>query len=337
MRRLRAWLLRFGGLFDKERRERELAAEMQSHLEMHMEDNLRAGLNAGEARRQALIQLGGVEATKETYRERRGLPVLETLVQDLRYGLRALRKNSGFTTIAVITLALGIGANTAVFSMVNALLLHPYNFRDLDRLVRVWETRGMDEGWDARWIAAPDADDLRASARVFEGLTMYRCQGFSLNANGNIQTVRGCGVSANFFEVLGVSPALGRTFTTAEEQTGADQVAIVSHGFWRRRFGADPALLGKVVQLSGRSYTIVGIMPRGFDYPVPMELWVPLALSPAEKADRGQLSLGALGRLKPGVSVTLARAALDGVSRRLQQKYPLTNGNRTATLLQLRK
>ena len=165
MRALRAWLFRFGGLFGKERRERELAAEMQCHLEMHMEDNLRAGMNAEEARRQALIQLGGIESTKEIYRERRGLPVLETLVQDLRHGARALRKNSGFTTLAVITLALGIGANTAVFSMVNALLLHPYAFRDLDRLVRVWEARGMEEGWDARWIAPPDADDLLALRR----------------------------------------------------------------------------------------------------------------------------------------------------------------------------
>jgi putative ABC transport system permease protein len=337
MRALRAWLFRFGGLFGKERRERELAAEMQCHLEMHMEDNLRAGMNAEEARRQALIQLGGIESTKEIYRERRGLPVLETLVQDLRHGARALRKNSGFTTLAVITLALGIGANTAVFSMVNALLLHPYAFRDLDRLVRVWEARGMEEGWDARWIAAPDADDLRASTQVFEGFTTYRCQEFNLNANGNVQTVRGCAVSANFFAVLGVSPAVGRAFTVAEEQPGADPVAIVSHGFWQRRFGANPALPGKVVQLGGRNYTIVGIMPLGFDYPVPMELWVPLVLTPAEKADRGQLSLSALGRLKPGISVAQARAALHGASQRLQQEYPATNANRTATLLQLRK
>ncbi len=337
MRWLRAWLLRLGGVFGRERRERELAEEMESHLQMHVEDNLRAGMTAEEAHRQALIKLGGVEATKEIYRERRGLPLLETLVQDLRYSLRALRKNPGFTTIAVITLALGIGANTAIFSMVNALLLHPYDFRDLDRLVRVWESRGIDEGFDARWMATADADDLRAGAQVFEGFTTYRCQDFNLAVNGNIQPVRGCGVSASFFEVLGVSPALGRTFTTAEERPGADQVAIVSHGFWQRRFGDDPTLLGKMIQLNGRAYSVVGIMPQGFDYPVPMELWVPLALSPVERVDRAQLSLAALGRLKPGVSVAQARAALDGVSRRLQQEYPLTNGNRTATVLQLRK
>jgi putative ABC transport system permease protein len=337
MRRLRAWLLRFGGLFGKERRERELAEEMQSHLQMHIEDNLRAGMRPAEARRAALIKLGGVEPTKELYRERRGLPVLETLVRDLRYSLRALRKNPGFTAIAVVTLALGMGANTAIFSMVNALLLHPYNFRDLDRLVRVWENRGMEEGWDARWIAPADADDVRTSTQIFEGLTTYRCQDFNLSADGNVQPVRGCGVSANFFDVLGVSPALGRTLTAAEEQPGADQVAIVSHGFWQRRFGGDPGVLGKVMEMNGRSYTVVGIMPAGFDFPVPFELWVPLALSPAERADRAQLSLQALGRLKPGVSVAQARTVLDGVSRRLQQQYPLTNANRTMTSLQLRK
>jgi predicted permease len=337
MRWLRAWLLRVGGLFGKERRERELAEEMEGHLQLHIEDNLRTGMSPEEARRQALIKLGGIEATKEIYRERRGLPVLETLLQDLRYSLRALRKNPAFTMVAVITLALGIGANTAIFSMVNALLLHPYNFHDLDRLVRVWENRGIEQGWDARWIAPGDADDLRSGTEVFEGLTTYRCQDFNLSVGGNVQPVRGCGVSANFLDVLGVNPALGRTFTVSEEQPGADQVAIVSHGFWQRRSGGDPELLGKTIHLNGRSYTVVGIMPTGFDYPVPFELWVPLALSPAQRVDRAQLSLQALGRLKPGVSVAQARAALDAIGQQLRLEYPLTNGNRTTALLQLRK
>jgi predicted permease len=337
MRWVRAWFLRLGGLFDRERRERELAEEMESHLRMHIEDKVRAGMSAAEARRQALIKLGGVEATKEMYRARRGLPLLETLVQDLRYGLRGLRNNPGFTAIAVITLVLGIGANTAVFSMVNALLLHPYDFRDLDQLVRVWESRGVDEGFDARWVAAPDAEDLRGDTQVFEGFTTYRCEDFNLATKGDVQSVRGCRVSAAFFHVLGVSPAFGRTFTAAEEQPSADQVAVVSHGLWQRRFGGDPALLGKLIHLNGRSYSVVGILPLGFDYPVPMELWVPLALGPAEQADRAQLSFAALGRLKSGVSVAQARVALEGVSRRLQREYPLTNEGRTAMVLQLRK
>ena len=337
MSALRSWLMRLLAVFDKEQSEKELAAELESHLQMHVDDNVRAGMSAQEARRQALMKLGGVEPTKEIYRERRGLPFLDTFLQDLRYAARTLRKNPRFTALAVATLALGIGANSAVFSMVNALLLHPYNFRELDRLVRVWEDRGIDPGWDARQMAAADAEDLRSDTQIFEGLATCRCHDFSLNAEGNVQPVRGCGVSANFFDVLGVAPALGRTFTAAEQEPGMDQVAIVSHGFWQRHFGGEPALLGKVIQMNGRKYTVVGITPAGFDYPVPMELWVPLALSSGEKADRSKLSLEALGRLKDGVTVAQARAILEGTNGRLQQEYPQTNANRRARLLQLRR
>ncbi len=337
MRNLRAWLLRLVGVFRKERNEQELAEEMRSHLRMHIDDNLRAGMSVEQARRQAQIKLGGVEATKELYRERRGLPPLETALQDLRYATRTLRKNPGFTLIAVLTLALGIGANTAIFSMVNALLLHPYNFRDLDRLVRVWENRGIDEGADVRFIAPQDAADLLSGAPVFDALTTYRCGDFNLSAEGNVQPVLGCHVAANFFDVLGVSPVLGRAFSASEEQLGADEVAVVSYGFWQRRFAGDAGLLGKTIQMNGKKYTVVGIMPRGFDYPVPMELWVPLGLSPVEKSDRAKLSLESLGRLKVGISIAQARSAVDSVSRRLQQEYPATNANRRTEVLQLRR
>src|SRR5216684_2056759 len=337
MRGLRAWFWRLNGLFRKERRDQEFAAEMESHLQMHIEDNLRSGMSAQEARRQALLKLGGVEPTKEIYRERRGLPLLETALQDLCYATRTLRKNPGFTIIVVLTLALGIGANTAIFSMVNALLLHPYNFPELDRLVRVWENRGIDEGADARFMAPRDAADVVSGTQVFDGLTTYRCGDFNLNADGNVQPVLGCRVSVNFFAVLDATPASGRTFAAPEEEPGADQVAVVSYGFWQRRFAGDSGLLGWVIQLNGRKYTVVGIMPRGFDYPVPMEVWVPLGLTPEEKADRAKLSFAALARLKPGVSVAQARGALDALSHRLQQEFPATNANRRTEVLQLRK
>jgi len=337
MRWLRVCALRVAGLFAKNRRDQEFAAELESHLQMHIDDNVCAGMSAQEARRQALLRLGGIEPTKEIYRERRGLPLLETVLQDLRYAVRTLRKNPGFTLIAVWTLALGIGANTAIFSMVNALLLHPYNFPDLDRLVRVWENRGIDEGADARFIAPRDAADLQSGAPVFDAVTTYGCGNFTLSSEGNVQPVLGCHVSANFFDVLGVSPALGRAFSASEEQPGTDQVAVVSHGFWQRRFAGDVGLLGKTVQMNGKKYTVVGIMPRGFDYPVPMELWVPLGLSPAEKADRTKLSLESLARLKTGVSVARARSAVDSVSQRLRQEYPATNANRRTEVLQLRR
>jgi putative ABC transport system permease protein len=337
VRSIRALLLRTAGIFRRGTGERELSSEMDSHLQMHIDDNLRAGMSPSQARREAIMKLGGIEQTKENYRERRGLPLLETLFQDVRFAARSLRKNPGFTCIAVLTLALGLGANTAIFSMVNALLLHPYNFRELDQLTKVWEDRGFDEGIDARRISAPDADEVRTRAQVFEALATYRCHDFNLNTAADVQPVRGCEVSANFFAVLGVSPWVGRSFNPEEEQRGADQVAVVSHGFWQRRFGSDPGLLGRVIQLNGAKYNVVGIMPQGFDYPVPMDLWVPLALSPAEKVERSKLSLEALGRLKPAVGVAQAQAALDGLSQHLRQEFPVPNGNRRVTLLPLRK
>jgi putative ABC transport system permease protein len=262
---------------------------------------------------------------------------MQELLQDLRYALRLLSKSPGFATIAIVTLALGIGANSAIFSMVNALLLHPYNFPELDRLVRVWESRGVEEGYDARWISLPDTRDLRAGTEVFADLATYRCQDLNSTGDESAQTVRGCRVSANFFAVLGVNSAFGRTFTETEERPGNDQVAIVSYGFWQQRWGGNAQALGKTLQLNGQNYNIVGVLPKGFAYPVPMQIWVPLAPSTAEKEDRAQLSFQALGRLKPGVTVAQARAALEAVSRGMQHTYPQTNSNRTATVLQLRK
>jgi putative ABC transport system permease protein len=324
-------------LFSRRRLYGDLSTEIQEHLEEKIEELVSSGMSRKEATAAARRQFGNVTLIEHDGREVWRWPSLEDLLLDVRYSLRTLRKNPGFTCVAVLTLALGIGANTAIFSMVNALLLHPYNFRELDQLAKVWEDRGVDEGIDARRISAPDAEEVRARTQVFESLTNYRCREFNLAAGKDVQPVRGCEVSANFFEVLGVRPAMGRTFISAEEQPGADQVAVVSHGFWQRRFGGDSGLLGSVIQLSGRKYNVVGIMPLGFDYPVPMELWVPLALTPAEKEDRSKLSLEALGRLKPGVGVAQAQAALDGLSRRLQQEFPVTNANRRTTLLLLRK
>jgi putative ABC transport system permease protein len=337
MRWLKSISRRFRSLFHKEAVERETDQELRFHLDREIARHVSSGMSPEEARRAAMLEFGGVEQYKEDCRDARGVNRIESLLADLRYGLRTLRKSPGFAVISVLTLALGIGANTAIFSMVNALLLHPYNFRNLDSLVRVWEDRGIDEGYDARYIAPADAADLRVSNNVFEALTTYSFQSFGLGNEGEVQPILGCRVSANFFDVLAVTPAAGRLFITAEEQPGADQVALLSYGSWQRRFGGDPRLLGKTVSLDNRVSTIVGIMPKDFDYPVPVELWVPLALTPAERADRTQLSLSALARLKPGVSVSQASAVLASFSRRLEQEYPKTNSGRTTTLLQLRK
>jgi predicted permease len=337
MRWTRSLSHRLRSLFHKGTVEKETDDELRFHVERQVAQNLASGMSQEEARRAATVEFGGVEQHKEDCREARGVNRIESLIADLRYGFRSLRKSPGFTVVSILTLALGIGANAAIFSMVNALLLHPYNFRDLDSLVRVWEDRGIDEGYDARYIAPADAEELRSTNSVFEGLTTYAMQSFGLGKEGDVQPILGCRVSWNFFDVLTVSPASGRLFTVAEEQPGADPVVILSFASWQRRFGGDPAMLGKEISLNSRVYTVVGIMPKDFDYPVPVEFWVPLALTPVEKTDRSELSLSALARLKPGVSVSQAGSALVSFSHRLEQEYPKTNAGRSTTLLQLRK
>jgi len=335
MRWLKSTSHRIRSLFRKNAVEEELDQELRFHLERQITENVAAGMSREEARRTALREFGGVEQVKEECRDERRVNRIETLGADLQYGFRTSRKSPGFAAVSVLTLALGIGANTAVFSMVNALLLHPYKFQSLDTLVRVWEDRGIDEGYDARRVAPADANDLRIGTQVFASMTTFGWRNFNLSKDEAVQPVLGCRVSSNFFDVLGVTPAAGRLFTPAEERTGADQVAVLSHGMWQRRFGSDPQLIGKTIQLNQRGYTVIGIMRKDFDYPVPVELWVPLALTPAEKADRSQLSLEALARLKPGVSVAQARAALGNLSQRLEQEYPKTNAGRITTLLEL--
>jgi len=337
MRWVKSATQRLRSLFRKNVMESELDEEVRFHVERQAAENVAAGMTPEEARRAAIREFGGVEQVKEECRDERRVNRIETFGADLRYGFRGLRKSPGFAVVSVLTLALGIGANTAVFSMVNALLLHPYNFHDLDTLVRVWEDRGIDEGYDARRIAPADADDLRGGTQVFASMTTFGWRNFNLSKDGGVQPVLGCRVAANFFDVLGVGPAAGRLFTPAEEQTGLDQVAVVSHGMWQRRFGGDPQLIGKTIQLNQRDYTVIGIMSKDFDYPVPVEIWVPLALTPAEKADRSQVSLEALARLKPGVGVAQARAALGTFSKQLEQQYPKTNAGRLTTILELRK
>ena len=335
--RLRQLLHRIRAFFRREQIDRDLDAEMSAHLEFAVEENLQRGLSSAEARRRAMVRFGGPQQAKEEHREARSLPLLETLLQDIRYSFRMLRKSPGFTAIVVLTLALGIGANTAIFSMVNALLLHPYRFHNLDSLVLLFENRGIDEGPDARRISPGDLTDLRANSQLFEDIATYQYREFNFSSEGRVDVAWGCRVSANFFSVLGAVPAQGRLFSGNEEQPGADQSVIVSNRFWQSRFASDAQFVGKTIRLNGRNYTVAGIMPPDFDYPVSIEVWAPLALTAAEKSDRGRLSLFALGRLKPGLSTAQANVALNNFSRRLSELYPKTNAGRALNLLQLRK
>ena len=324
-------------LFRRDAAENQLDEELRFHFDREVDKLLNSGHSREAALRCTRLAFGGVEQIKEDCRDARGVRLVDNLRQDFRFALRQLRKSPGFAIVAILTLALGIGANTAIFSMVNALLLHPYDFRDLDQLVRVWEYRGVDAGIDERVLAPADAAQFADSSQIFSAFATYRCRDFNLTAYDAAQPARGCNVSANFFDVLGVNPAFGRSFSPEDDHPGAGQVIILSHGFWQRRLGATLSVLGSAIQINGRPYTVIGVMPPRFDYPVPMEFWIPLALTPAEKTDRADLSLEALARVRPGEPVSQAQATLEGLARRLEQEYPVTNANRAVSVLQLRR
>jgi len=319
VRQARGWLMRFFGLFGRQRREQEFAEELASHLALHIEDNLRAGMSPEEARRMALIKLGGVTRTQELHREQRGLPMLETLLQDLRFGVRMLIKQPGFSLIAILTLALGIGANTAIFSVVNAVLLRPLPYRDPDHLVLVSHYRAS----TGKSSYGSDFLEWRDQAKSFEQIAAYTDDTADLTGNGETVRLDAGTISAGLFEMLGVAPVLGRTFTTEEDKLGGAPVVILSDSLWRRRFGGDPQVIGRSITLGGQSRTVVGIMPYGFRFPEDSELWLPLALNVAQELSRQrQVGLSVLARLKPSVTREAARAEMSVILERQQQAFP---------------
>jgi putative ABC transport system permease protein len=327
MRLLRKWLLRLGELVRRNRRERELSAEMESHLAMHIEDNLRAGMSSPEARRQALIKLGGIEQTKEMVRERRGLPMLEVLLQDLRYGARMLWKNPGFTTVSTVTLALGIAVNATMFSLVSAFLLRRPSGREPDRVAVVTSINPA-AGFqaDASPLSAPNYLAWREANHVFADTAAadeYRT--LNLSSQGQPEALRSAAVSPSYFSVLGVSPQLGRTFSDGEDQPGRDHVAILSHELWERHFGSDVSLVGRTIRLNRENYTVVGVMPENFQLlGFAPQLWTPLVLTAANQtaAARKDRSLYLFARLKPAVTLDQIRAEMLTLASRAQENFP---------------
>jgi putative ABC transport system permease protein len=319
MRKLRGWLMRLCGLFTRKQREREFAEELESHLALHMEDNLRAGMSPEEARRQALIKLGGVTLTRECYREQRGLPMLETLIQDLRYGLRMLHKNPGFSLVAILTLALGIGANTAIFSVVNAVLLKPLPYPEPGQLVQL---RLEGAGKPDTVIGSTAFVGVKAQSQSLSRIAAYTGGDMTLTGGGSAERVEAGAVTADFFPLLGVQSALGRNFTPEEDTPNGPKAVILGHGLWQSRFGGDANVLGRTITLNEQSYTVVGILPARFQYPEPFQLWIPLALSETSAAlagyGEGMVLLKAIARLKPGVTLEQAQAEVQTIAQRIQ-------------------
>jgi predicted permease len=307
-----------GGLFNKQRKDRDLDEEIQSHLQLHIDDNLQLGMTPEEARRAAMLKLGGIDSTKEIYRDQRGLPVLETLWQDIRYGARMLRKNPGFTAVAVLTLALGIGANTAIFSLMDAVLLKWLPVERPDQLYFIQNVgpRSHDGGAPPY----PCFELLRDHNQSFTGLAAFTWFGQGMRIADQVEMVSGYRVSGNYFSLLGVNAALGRTFSPADDavpgQGGPDGLtAVISYNYWTHRFGLDPAVLGRVVRLGDDPVTIVGVAPPGFFGLVPgrdPNLWLPIMTAGGgQLAARESWWFDAVGRIKPGTSVEQARGELD--------------------------
>lgn len=317
MRRLRAFFLRMGGLFNKETRDHEFSAELEAHLQMHIEDNLRSGMNVEEARRQAILKLGGVDQVKEQYRERGGILFLESLWQNLRFALRMLGKNPGFTTVVVLTLALGMGANTAIFSLVDGVLLRPLPYQEPERLVvflQSYPSVGLSRWGISQYLFA----SFREQTRSFERSAALSTSGVNLSGMEEPVRLQATYVTAGFFEVLGVNPALGRAFLPEEDSPGKNVVCILSDRLWRSRFGSDPFIVGKVLRVNDAPIQVVGVMPPGFHFAaVQTDLWIPLGLNPERRF--GFMFTG-IARLKAGVSAAQAEAETTGIQWNLARQ-----------------
>ncbi|MGA9770149.1 MAG: ABC transporter permease [Blastocatellia bacterium] len=255
---------------------------------------------------------------------------METLFQDLRYGVRTLLKNPGFTAIAVIALALGIGANTVIFSVVDSVLLRPLPFKDSDRLVMLWETnlqQSDQQGRNAQATGIANFTDWSSQNQVFEEMAAYFNWTYNLTGVDEPERLEAAVVTGSFFDVLKAQSSLGRRIVPDDDQPGKDNVVVLSHGIWQRRFGAETAIIGKTITLNRNSYTVIGVMPRDFEFPDrKAELWVPAGFNPSQKQDRAGKFLKVIARLKPGAQVEAARAEMGAIASQLEQQYPDTNG-----------
>jgi putative ABC transport system permease protein len=255
---------RFLAIFRKRRLDRELDDELRFHIDALIEQNLRRGMSPDQARHEAQRSFGGMEQVKEAYRDRRGIPMIETLLQDLRYSQRVLRQSPVFTTVAILTLALGIGATSAIFSVVNAVLLKPLPFRGADRLVLVRQ-RIPKLGPQSMQVAAPDTVEYRKS-EVFEVAGATHSWVYDLSGDGGPEQVCGVRVSANLFPMIGAAPVAGRLFSEDEDRLGT-RVVLLSYGLWQRRYGLDTKILGRTILLNRVPYQVAGVMPPTFAFP----------------------------------------------------------------------
>ena len=328
MKWLRIIAMRFRSLTSKRRTDRELDDELRAHFEMLVEQNLQRRMTPEDARRAARLELGGSEQIRESVHDQRRLPLLESIFADIRYAGRSLRKSPGFTAVAVLTLALGIGANTAIFSVINAAFLKPLPFPHSGQIVMVWEDVHLPNYQSDENTPAPgNFADWKKRNTVFGSMAAIGYRSWNVTGSGEPVRIEGEAFSSEIFPVLQTYPVLGRAFTPAEDRPGgASHVALLGYGLWASRFGADRGAVGRTILLDGEGYKVIGVMPRGFAFPDPDDqLYVPLALSDEALANHHSHYLRVVARLKPGVTVPQAQSDLTVIARQLAQQYPDSN------------
>ena len=338
----REWCARLLGVFAGRRRERELQDELAFHRDMLEAGHRDRGLDGDAARRAAALALGGQAQITEAWRDQRGLPFLDMLVQDVRYGIRVLRRTPGFALAALLTLAIGIGANAAIFSVVDAVLLQPLPYTDPDRLVTIGDRNA--DGSSSN-VGFTTMVDWRARSRSFEGLGVMRSWQPTLMVNGEAERVSAVRVSADYFDMLGVWPALGRNFSAADDHPDRWRVLLLSDGLWRRRFNADPGIVGRSIVMNDRQYQVIGVMPAGFEpvdsnrlYDTDAEMWAPLGYQVGgDSACRSCQHLRGFGRLKRGVSIAAATAEMNTIRAQLRREYPADYGEGSIAIVSLRE
>jgi macrolide transport system ATP-binding/permease protein len=335
------FIRRLAAPFRRRRLEDDLDEELRSHLEMAAELNLGKGMSAQDARREALRNFGGVEQTKENYRDQRGLPMIETTLQDLRFGFRMLRRSPGFSALAILCLTLGIGANAAVFSWIEGILFRPYPaVTHQEQLLALAGTARGESGHTA--ISWPDFADLQRNCTLFDAFFVSKIMGTTLSIGDRAEVTTGSIVSANYFDAIGVHPILGRGFEPGEDAgRNAHPVTVISYQLWKGRFKGDPQIIGKTQRLNNVMHTIVGVAPEGFYGTFvgwAMQFWVPTSMEETFEAggykleDRGARWIEAYVRLKPGVTLSQAQQEISAAAKRLETDYPATNRGRSIKL-----
>lgn len=266
---------------------------------------------------------------------------MENLLHDLKYALRSLHKNPGFTAVAVLTLALGIGANTAIFSVVNALLLEPLPYGNADRLVRLYETFPLPGGTRGQGsVSVPNFRDWREQTRSFENLAAYSVGSSNLQGVDQPERLSSLAATANLFSLVGARPLRGRAFAAGEDAPGATPVVVLSHGLWQQRFGGDPQILGQTITLDGETHTVIGVMPAHFRFPAgtrETDIWVPLKFTKTQAESRGSHSMAVIGRLAPRASLATAQQEMNRIARRIEEQYPDPQEDRGIVLVPLKE